>query len=266
MIMKNPYKPNEAKIKQLILKESIALIKLKPGFLFKPGQFFMLSLPGFGEAPFTPTNYPNKKDIEFLIKKAGVLTTKILKLKKNNSIFIRGPYGNGFNLEKHKNKNIALIAGGCGIAPLNSALEYLYKNYNHYKNIQLFYGVNKYEDLIFKKEIIAKKNKIEFLYTVKTPNKKYNGNVGLITSLINKNTIKKNTVIFLCGPSIMYKSIISKLIGLGIEINDIYIQLERRMHCGIGLCQHCTCGKKYVCTDGPVFSYKQLLDENESII
>lgn len=263
--MKNQYKPEETKIKEINISGNLATIKLIPGKLFNPGQFFMLSIPGFGEAPFTPTNYAKKNEISFLVRRAGTFTTQIFKLKKNDKICIRGPYGNGFTLEKFKNKNITLIAGGCGIAPLASALEYLYKNYKSYKNIQLFYGVNTYKDLSLKKEISSKKDRIEILFTIAKPHKGYKGNVGFITSLINKNTILKNTIAIICGPSAMYEKVISNLIGSGVKINDIYLQLERRMHCGVGLCQHCTCGKKYVCTDGPVFCYQDLLQENEQI-
>lgn len=265
----NNYKPQIAKIVKITkVTNTLAIFTISPGNNnFNPGQFFMLEIPGFGEAPFTPTNYPNNKEIEFLIQKKenGVFTKKLFSLKLADKIMIRGPYGNGFDFEKLKNKNITLIAGGCGLAPIKSALEYLYRHSSNYKHIQLFYGVNTPIDFAYKTDLKSKTKKIEILYTVANPSKSYRGNIGFIDKLIDKNTIKKNSSAILCGPPQMYTNAIKKLLSFGLRPEEIFLQLERRMHCGTGHCQHCTCGDKYVCLDGPVFSYKQLLKTNTQI-
>lgn len=265
----NYYQPQQTKIKNIKkVNDNLNIFVFTPGNnQFTPGQFFMLSLPGFSEAPFTPTNYPNKKNIEFLIQKKdkGLFTQKLFTLKPNDIISIRGPYGNGFDFDRLKGKNIALIAGGCGLAPLMSALEYLYRKNSGFGQIQLFYGVDRPNEFAYQNEIQAKKDRIEIIFTVAKPNKTYKGNVGFIDKLIDKNTIKNNTAAIACGPPLMYQSITKKLLSLGVKPKNIYYQLERRMHCGIGICQHCTCGDKYVCLDGPVFSYKELLKTNMSI-
>lgn len=259
----NHLKPQIAKIKKITkVTDTLAIftISSKIGY-FKPGQFFMLEIPGHGEAPFTPTNYPSDREIEFLIQKKenGTFTQKLFSLKSADTIMLRGPYGNGFDFTKMKNKNIILIAGGCGLAPIKSALEYLYRHSSSFRNIQLFYGVNTPNDFAYKNDLKSKTKKIEILFIVAKPSKSYRGNVGFIDKLIDKNTIKNNSSAILCGPPQMYDNTIKKLISLGLRPEDIFLQLERKMHCGIGQCQHCTCGDKYVCLDGPVFSYKQLL-------
>lgn len=240
-------------------------LTFKSGFDFNPGQFFMLSIPGFGEAPFTPINLSNRRQIEFLIKNVGQLTNKLCNMEKNQFALIRGPYGNGINFKKLEKKNISLMAGGCGLAPINSILEYLYKKSSNFGQIQLFYGVNTTKDFTLTKQLNSKKNKIEIIKTVAKNEKGYRGNIGFIDRLIDSSTIKKNTIAILCGPPAMYKPIINKLLKLGVKEYDIYLQLERKMHCGVGTCQHCTCGTKRICQDGPIFTYKQLLLTNTEI-
>lgn len=259
----NNYEQTKIRIKNIeSISNNLKIFTFTPGNnIFTPGQFFMLDIPGFSEAPFTPTNYPNTREIEFLIQKQskGIFTNKLYSLKIGDTLYIRGPYGNGFPLEKMKGKNITLIAGGCGLAPIKSALEYLYRKKSYYGHIQLLYGVNTTHDIAYKKDLSKMGDNIELIYTIAKPNKSYRGNIGYVDSLIDKNTIKKNSVAILCGPEIMYKNVITKLISLGLNPEDIYLQYERRMHCGVGKCQHCTCGDKYVCQDGPVFTYKQVL-------
>lgn len=259
----NKYHQTKIKIKNITkIQDNLRIFTFTPGHnTFIPGQFFMLDIPGFSEAPFTPTNFPNTSSIEFLIQKKdkGLFTDKLFSLKISDTILARGPYGNGFDLQKLKGKNVALIAGGCGLAPIKSAMEYLYRKSSYYGQIQLFYGVNTIRDFAYKKDILSKSDKIEIIYTVAKSDKSYRGNIGFVDKLIDKNTIKKNSVAILCGPEIMYRGVIEKLISLGLNPEDIYLQYERRMHCGTGTCQHCVCGDKYVCLDGPVFTYKQIL-------
>lgn len=267
--MKNHYLGQKVKIRSIQkLTDNLKIFTLTPGDdTFIPGQFYMLGIPGFAEAPFTPTNFPSSEKIQFLIqqKPNGCFTTQLFKLKKDDILYLRGPYGKGFPFSDLKRKNIALIAGGCGLAPLHCALEYLYRHYQNFGQMQLFYGVNTPDEIAFKNNLESKKDKIELLITVANPTKGYRGNIGFIDKLITKNTILSNTVAILCGPPVMYESVIKKLIKLKVREEDIYLQLERRMHCGMGHCQHCTCGEKYVCLDGPIFSYQELLRMNSNV-
>ena len=266
MNMKNHYIESDKKITSLKIYSDLAEITLSPGEnSFLAGQFYILGIPGFGEAPFTPTNFPNLQSISFLIRQTGALTGRIFKCKVGDTLTLRGPYGKSFPFEKLKGKNIALAAGGCGLAPIKSALEYLVKNQNDYGQIQLFYGVNTPSEISYKSDLARLKNKAEILISVAKPNKNYRGNVGFVDKLISKQTILKNSAAILCGPPQMYDNVTKKLIGAGLNIDDIYLQLERRMNCGMGLCQHCTCDTKYVCLDGPAFSYREILKMNISI-
>jgi NAD(P)H-flavin reductase len=264
----NYTKPQIAKIKKINkITNNLAIFNLSPGKLFTSGQFYMLSIPGFSEAPFTPTNYPNVSSIEFLIAKKdnGIFTTKLFSLNEQDQLFIRGPFGNGFDFSKMTKKNITLVAGGCGLAPLKSALDYIVKHQKQFLNIQLLYGVNYPQEFAYNKYLNNLKNKIEFIKTVVHPSKSYRGNTGYIDKLINHQVILSNTIALLCGPPQMYDMVIKKLLLCGLKPDEIYCQLERNMHCGIGLCQHCTCGDKYVCTDGPIFTYQELLKMNTKI-
>lgn len=265
----NHYLPQQHKIINIRkVGSDLKTFILSPGGKFIPGQFYMLGISGFGEAPFTPTNYPLKRQIEFLVRNpGGIVTEKLFKLKIGDYVELRGPFGNGYPFDEvyteksrsTQGKNLLFIAGGCGLAPIKAGLEYAVRYKNKFNNIQLFYGVNTQDEIAYRKDLRRLGKDAEILIAVACPNKKWCGNTGFITNLIDKNTIKQNTIAFLCGPPVMYKAVIDKLLKLGIFEKDIYVSLERRMRCGIGLCQHCVCGTKYVCKDGPVFRYDEVL-------
>lgn len=260
----NYYKPQQSRIINIRkIGNDLKIFTLSPGDnKFKPGQFYILGIPGFGEAPFTPTVYPFTRSIEFLIRNTqGIVTQKLFSLKIGEFLQIRGPYGNGYPFDKLADKNLLFIAGGCGLAPIKSGLEYAVRHKNRFGQIQLFYGVNTPDEIVYRGDLRRLGKNAEILIAVACPDKKWCGNIGFVTNLIDKNTIKSNSVVFLCGPPVMYKSVIDKLLSLGINKNNIYISLERRMHCGIGVCQHCTCGTKYVCKDGPVFNYNSIKNQ-----
>lgn len=264
--MKNQYLEKDVKIVGIKTYSDLTELILAPGDArFFPGQFYILGIPGFGEAPFTPTNFPSEKDISFLVRRAGTLTGKIFSCNIGDQISLRGPYGKGFPFEKFKGRNITLVAGGCGLAPIKSGLEYLVNDYKDFGQIQLYYGTNTPAEISYKSRLNMLKNKAEIIVTVATPDNTYKGNVGFVDKLISRETILDNPVVILCGPPQMYENVIKKLICLGVNIDDIYVQLERRMVCGMGKCQHCTCGVKYVCLDGPLFSYKETLLMNTKI-
>lgn len=268
----NHYLPQQHKIiNTRKVSSDLKIFTLSPGGVFAPGQFHMLGIPGFGEAPFTPTNYPQKKQIEFLVRNSnGIVTNKLFQLKIGNKIELRGPYGNGYPFDKvyteqgrsTQGKNLLFIAGGCGLAPVKAGIEYAARHKNKFNNIQLFYGINTTDEIAYKSDLRRLAKNAEILIAVAKPTKKWSGNTGLVINLINKNTIHSNSVVFLCGPPVMYKAVIDKLLKLGLKGKDIYVSLERRMRCGIGICQHCTCSTKYVCKDGPVFRYSELRSMN----
>jgi NAD(P)H-flavin reductase len=266
--MENTQLPQPIKvIKSNQLTKKTVLVTFDFSFnKFVPGQFLMLSVPGFGEAPFgimQPAIEQNR--LQLLINNVGQLTNRIYNLKKNDIVCIRGPYGNGFPINELKNKNLALFAGGTGIVPIKALMDYIYQK-NNFGNVQLFYGAKDSESIFFQKEFKRFEKFAEIMLTIEKHSRGWNGNIGLITNLITSKTVlSENTVSVLCGPPIMYKFIIDKLKKLDFSDQQIYLSLERRMRCGIGKCQHCTCGDKYVCIDGPVFRYDEVLKFPEGI-
>jgi len=223
---------------------------------FDPGQFIMISLPGYEEAAFSISSSPHeKKFFEIGVRKVGKLTSKMFELRPGNSLGVRGPYGHGYNLKQFLNKNITIITGGCGLVPLRSIINYCQKNQSNFKNIQIIFGAATPSNIIFKSEFNQWNKFAEILITVDKADHTWQGNTGLITNLITQTTIDPdNSVFLICGPEIMIKKTAEKLISLKVNSDQIYVSLERHIKCGFGLCQRCTCGKKYICKDGPVFS------------
>ncbi|MCK5332309.1 FAD/NAD(P)-binding protein [Candidatus Parcubacteria bacterium] len=273
--MKNQYEPistSIVKIETLSPINKLFTLQIKDEqtrnvFKFRHGQFFILSVPGFGEAPFGFCSSPTiKETFQVSVDKRGSLTSKLFELKVSDGIGIRGPYGNGFDRKKIKNRNLVLIAGGCGLSPLRTIIQDANLHPDKFQNIQIFYGCRNSELLSFKKDYKKWSKNMEMNLTVDTPDKTWSDNVGVVTDLLTPEKIKKDAVAILVGPPIMYKFVIQKLIALGLSDDDIYVSLERRMHCGIGICQHCALvGGKYVCTDGPLFSYAEIKDKPEGI-
>jgi len=237
--MKNPYQSKPVKILDIQdLNHNTKLFTLDINFDFMPGQFVMAGLPGFGEAAFSlPAGN------QLAIRKVGTVTKALHQLKINDKIYLRGPYGQGWPIEiknlKLKIKNYLIVAGGCGIISLRSILSQ--------ENNIIFYGVKSKKDLLFKDE---HKN---------WPNLHISIEPKMVTDLFDKVKLPENLTAFLCGPPIMYKFVIQKLREL--KIKNIYLSLERRMSCGIGVCQHCAIGDYYVCKDGPIFSLEQLKNQ-----
>lgn len=268
--MLNPYQTQDAVI--ISTKQETPAIKsfvfrLKNGAALKytPGQFFVFSLPGFGESVFVPAEHATEGEYDIAVANVGTVTAQFHRLDKGDTFGLRGPYGNGFDLKKVQGKNILFIAGGLGIVPLRSLFAYLTKRYcNRYdSHIQLFYGARSYQDLIFRKEFSAWKKCLQLEVTLSKPHpdtmRGWRGHIGLVTTLFKKVDVVQGGVAILCGPPVMFKAVIPELERAGFKPEDIYLSLERRMECaGLGTCQHCGIGPYYVCKDGPVFSYAQL--------
>lgn len=267
--MSNPYHLQFAKI--IKIEESAKDIRLFTfDFAFKnftPGQFLMLSIPGLGEAPFgIMQTSENEPKLKLSVRKVGNLTTKLFELKPGDKVYLRGPYGNGFPIHNWKKKNLVLVAGGTGIVPIKALLDYTKNHQNEFGEIQLLYGAKTPDEILFKKELESFQKFSEIMLTVEKAPTNWHGNTGLITCLITPTTISPdNSIAVLCGPPLMYKFVIEKLKKIGFEDKNIFVSLERRIRCGVGKCQHCTCKNKYVCLDGPVFNYVEALKFSEGL-
>ncbi len=264
--MKNPYQPKTAIIRKIQPQASeIKLFTLefknqKDRLEFIPGQFIEIGIPNFGEAPFAVCSRPGDIEWQICVRQAGSLTTKLHTLKVGDMVTLRGPYGNGF--PQIKDKNLLLIGGGLGLIPLRPLI--LASGEKNQK-IQVFYGARHTKDLIFKNEYKLWEKSVDLYLTLDKECPGWKGHIGLITTLFDDTKIIENAVAILCGPPVMYKFVLEKLKEANFADSDIFLSLERRMHCGIGVCQHCTIGSKYVCKDGPIFRYDEIKNLPEAI-
>ncbi|MDD5495973.1 MAG: FAD/NAD(P)-binding protein, partial [Candidatus Omnitrophica bacterium] len=266
--MKNPYAYIEAEVLDVITETSnIKTFSLKPrgDISFRAGQFMEVTVPGAGEAPFTPSsNHNTRGRLDFTIMKAGRVTGIMHQMKKGDVVGLRGPYGLGYPLDKFKSKDIFIVGGGVGLAPLRALLYALFNEVNDYKNIVLKYGARNSGDIVYKKEIDTWKAKAAHVSTqisVDVGDDTWKGNVGLVTTILKTDGIDvNNAVAIVCGPPIMMKFVTFKLLDLGFKDAQIYLSMEKNMSCGIGKCGHCRIGPYYACKDGPVFTYDKIKD------
>ncbi len=265
--MKNIYKPQEAVLEDIITESpTIKTFVLRPkdSFEFKTGQFIELTLPGIGEAPFTPSSDPSIKDkIDITIMNVGKVTSLLHTSSKNISVGFRGPYGKGYPLDNFEGKDILIVGGGVGLAPLRSLLFTLFADIDRYNKVILRYGSRTPDDIIYKEAIPewAKRRKVDLVTTVDVGSPTWKGNVGLVTTILKDLPLDLNKAVsVVCGPPIMMKFVTLKLLDLGFAPKDIYLSMEKSMSCGLGKCGHCRIGSYYICKDGPVFTYEQLKD------
>ena len=230
------------------------------GKLFEhmPGQCAMLCAPGVSEGMFSITSSPTNKEYqEFSIKKCGQLTDYLHSLEVGDEITVRGPYGNHFPVEdKLKGKNLLFIAGGIGLAPLRSVINYVLDNRSDYGTVDILYGSRSKDDLVDYQEIINEwmaDDGIEVNLTIDREQEGWDGHVGFVPAYLKELGFDTNKTALLCGPPIMIKFCLASLIEMGFSKEQVYTTLELRMKCGIGKCGRCNIGSKYVCKDGPVF-------------
>ena len=232
------------------------------GFIdYLPGQFFMVSQWGAGEAPISVTSTRGlQRHIEFAIKKVGAVTTVLHKLKKGDNIWLRGPYGNGFNAGAAKKKDVVFIAGGIGIVPLRSLINFIQMHKKQYGKIFLLYGAKNPSEILFEEDLKTwNKKGIEIILTVDVKDESWKGNTGVVTDHLNRvKTDFKNACSYICGPDIMIEKTMKELTSRGMPDRQIITTLEARMKCGVGKCGQCYHGIEYICTNGPVYTYEEI--------
>lgn len=263
----SPYKPMRGKIilaEMLTEKEKLFRIELedKINLTHEPGQFVMISIFGFGEAPISVCSSPSDKGyFEITVRNVGTLTDKLHKLEKGDMLGIRGPFGKGFPIDNMFGYDVMIVAGGLGIVPLRSLIRYIMFHRSDFGNVQILLGCRSPKELLFEVETKEwmRRAEIKFNCTVDRGDPGWKGNVGLITTLIpNVDINPMRTYGVVVGPPIMYKFVIIKLLEKKIPDHQIIVSLERRMKCGLGKCGHCQIEGMYVCQSGPVFNYAQL--------
>lgn len=255
--MLNSYIPSPCKIIDIIKhtsKEWTFKVNTKSEGI-KPGQFYEISMPKHGESPISVSGIGDNI-LDFTIREVGKVTEEIFKLKIGDRLNIRGPYGNGFEVENYENKEIIIISGGSGLAPVRGILEYYYNNIEKCEKLTLICGFRSPEDVLFKDDLEKWKEKFNIILTVDKAEDSYKGNVGLVTKYIPELDIDlKNSTAIVVGPPLMMKFSIIELQKVGLKDEDIWVSYERRMSCGLGKCGHCRMDTTYICTDGPVFNF-----------
>jgi NAD(P)H-flavin reductase len=232
-------------------------------FDHKPGQTGQLSVFGVGESTFVINSPPTRKDkyIQFSCMRAGEVTTALHGLQAGDKIGVRAPMGNSFDYDAMKGKDIFFIGGGIGMAPMRTLLLYMLDNRKDYGKISLLYGAKSPEDLSFAedREDWLKRDDMNTYLTIDKEAPGWEHKVGLIPHVLEAiGPSPENCVAITCGPPIMIKFVLQALNKLGFKPDQIVTTLEKRMKCGIGICGRCNIGGKYVCIDGPVFTFEQL--------
>jgi NAD(P)H-flavin reductase len=272
----NQLEPVKAKIKDIRREtEDVKtyILSVKKLFIAKPGQFNMVGYPGVGEAPISFSSVIYDNCFEHTIRGVGRVTRFLDGFKKGSEVFLRGPYGRGWPVNEAKNKDILLVAGGLGIAPVRPVVQMILNNRQLFGDVSLIYGARNEKNVLFMNDYKDWGKRISLYLTVdevsqNTPKStlvkgstkgSWKHNVGLVTELLDKVKIKpERTIVFICGPEIMMRFVCRELLIMGIQGSRMYASLERRMKCGIAHCGHCQHHGLFVCKDGPVFSYNEV--------
>jgi NAD(P)H-flavin reductase len=232
------------------------------GFNFLPGQFNMLYIFGVGEIPISISGDPAKRDVLVHTTRAvGTVTKAMRKLKRNDVVGVRGPFGTHWPVETMTGNDIVIVAGGIGLAPLRPALYALLANRDKYGKIVLLYGTRSPADILYKNELERWRSRfdLDVYITVDRAMEGWRGNVGVVTTLIRKSPFDPdNTVAMVCGPEVMMRYAILELEKRGVKLRNTHVSMERNMKCAIALCGHCQLGGVFICKDGPVFRYDQI--------
>ncbi len=239
----------------------------RKNFQFQPGSFVMIGIPGFGELPITITTAPSElPEFEIAVRSVGNTSRALNRLQKSDSAHLRGPLGNSINLDKVAGTELTIIAGGIGLAPLRSVIRHISEDSTLVSNLKIIYGAKTPNDLIFKEDLAGWSKFAETHITVDKADTDWEGEVGRIPDVVKKLRFEPDGTVIICGPPIMYQPLAKELVTKHLRKENIFFMLERKMVCGIGKCQHCTCGSKYVCLDGPTFAYSVLENNWEAFV
>ncbi|HVM75475.1 MAG TPA: FAD/NAD(P)-binding protein [Candidatus Saccharimonadales bacterium] len=231
-------------------------------FSYMPGQFNMLYVFGVGEVPISISGDPSVTSrLEHTTRRVGVVTTAMGQLRAGDMIGVRGPYGTHWPVTEEAGRDVLIVAGGIGLAPLRPVLYLLMAHREKYRKIVLLYGARSPEEILYKRELERWRGKfdLEVQVTVDRGSSAWRGNVGVVTPLVARAPFTpSNTIALLCGPEIMMRFAVNELQKRGVPADRTYLSLERNMKCAVGFCGHCQYGSMFVCKDGPVFRLDQI--------
>lgn len=263
--MKNEYIPFPSQVKEIIQHTEIEYtFRMSFSGDVKPGQFFQVSIPKYGEAPISVSGI-GEDTVDLTIRKVGKVTSKIFEHYEGNTLLIRGPYGNGFDVEAFKGKEVVVIAGGTGLSPVKGIVDHFAQHPEDAVQTTLIAGFRSPGDILFKEDFKNWEKTIKVVKTVDSAPEGYGGLTGMVTGYIPDLPLTDipNTVFITVGPPVMIRSTIVEILKRNVPEENIWISHERKMCCGLGKCGHCKMDSTYICLDGPVFNYakgKDLID------
>ena len=267
MTSANPYVPDPAELVEVIDETpTIKTLVLAPSepLNFRAGQFVQLTLPGVGEAPFTPSSSPLEPErIATTILNTGTVTERFHECEAGMTLGLRGPFGKGYPIDKLQGKEVLVVGGGVGLAPLRALILALLADLGKVKRLSIKYGARCVEELLYDKECNSwtADGKVDLTRTIDNPQEGWTGRTGVVTTLLKDPDVdKSNCLCFVCGPSVMLKFATFTLIEEGFTPEQIYLSMNRRMSCGLGHCGRCNIGPYYLCKDGPDMNYALIKD------
>lgn len=232
------------------------------GFPFRPGQFNMLYVFGVGEVPISISGDPGKpQQLTHTIRAVGSVTRSMQQLESGDVLGLRGPLGSAWPLEEARGRDVLIIAGGIGLAPLRPAIYHVLEHREDFENVFILYGARSPEEMLFRKELERWRGRFDvtLLVTVDRGGLHWRGNVGVVTPLLSRVRFDlADTIAMICGPEIMMRVTVRELRKRGVDDDAIYVSMERSMHCGVGLCGHCQMGPTFVCREGPVCRFDRI--------
>jgi NAD(P)H-flavin reductase len=237
---------------------------------FAPGQFSMLYVYGVGELPISISGDPSEPErLVYTVRSVGRATQALVGRRPGDVVGVRGPFGRPWPLEAARGKDVLIVAGGIGLAPLRPAIYDILRNRDDYVRLIVLYGARSPKDLLFRKQLArwGRLSDTQVLATVDYGGASWRGHVGVVTTLFRHLRLHPaQTVALICGPEIMMRFVVRQLEARGVPASEIYLSMERNMKCAVGSCGHCQLGPYFVCKDGPIFSYEQMrgwMDKHE---
>lgn len=268
------YLPEMAEItavRRLTALETLYTVKMPGGrdLGHKPGQFVEVSLFGVGEAPISIASSPTRRGMfEMGIRRVGMLTDVLAGCGAGRRIGIRGPFGNGIDVARFTGKDVLIVAGGIGLVPMRSLIQYVLDRRDDFGRLIICYGSRSDDELLFSDELAVweRDPRMEYHVTVDRGSPQWRGRTGVITTLLPGLDLDlPNTVCCVCGPPVMYRFVVLSLRSKGLPDANVYLSLERRMKCGVGKCGNCQINDSYVCQDGPVYHLPELVRLREAL-
>lgn len=275
---KSLYEPEPAEvvsIRKLTALESVYALRLVDGpahgvLGHQPGQFVQIAILGVGECPISLCSSPTRPDtFELCVRRVGEVTDHIHQLSEGDVVGIRGPLGTGFDVKELFGKDILIVAGGLGIAPVRSLIQYILDERARFGAFHLLYGARSPDEILFQEDLALwrKSPDVNFHVTVDRPDEQWRGRSGVVTTLFRElgKLDPVETMAVIVGPPVMFKFVLLEVLARGVPQANVYCSLERRMKCGVGKCGHCQVGNVYVCLEGPVFRYSKLKAMREAL-